>query len=192
MSLCSAWPSRSASRAQTPAPDPEPLTLRRAVELALARAPGLAAARAAREEGAASAELARDAFSPSAYFSTTPGYTYGLPTLIAGHVPSVFGVEIQKPLWDPMRRSAALRAEASASSLEASLVLSCRATMEAAVGAYGRSYLDRARVEAARRRLEAADAIARRVTALFEEGRRSELEARAARRSRPRAPGRSC
>ena len=162
--------------AQTPAPDPEPLTLRRAVELALARAPGLVAARAAREEGAASAELARDAFSPSAYFSTTPGYTYGLPTLIAGHVPSVFGVEIQKPLFDPMRRSDALRAEASASSLEASLMLSCRATMEAAVGAYGRSYLDRARLEAARRRLEAADAIARRVTALFEEGRRTELE----------------
>ena len=120
--------------AQTPAPVPEPLTLRHAVELALARAPGLAAARAAREEGAASAELARDAFSPSAYFSTTPGYTYGLPTLIAGHVPSIFGVEIQKPIFDPMRRSAALRAEASASSLDASLALSCRATMEAAVG----------------------------------------------------------
>ncbi len=164
------------ARAQTPAPEPEPLTLRRAVELALARAPSLAVARAAREEGAASAELARDAFSPSAYFSTTPGYTFGLPTLIAGHVPSIFGVEIQKPIFDPMRRSAALRAEASASSLEASLALSCRATVEAAVGAYGRSYLDRARVEAARRRLDAADAIARRVTALFEEGRRSELE----------------
>jgi outer membrane protein TolC len=162
------------------APASEPLTLGRAVELALARAPGLAAARAAREEGAASAELARDAFSPSAYFSTTPGYTYGLPTLIAGHVPSVFGVEIQKPIFDPARRSDALRVEASASALDASLALSCRATMEAAVSAYGRSYLDGVMVEAARRRLEASEAIARRVTALFEEGRRTELEVESA------------
>ena len=162
------------------APAPEPLTLGRAVELALARAPGLAAARAAREEGAASAELARDAFSPSAYFSTTPGYTYGLPTLIAGHVPSVFGVDIQKPLFDPARRSDALRAEASASALDASLALSCRATIEATVSAYGRSYLDGVMVEAARRRLEAAEAIARRMTALFEEGRRTELEVESA------------
>lgn len=162
------------------APAPEPLTLGRAVELALARAPGLAAARAAHEEGAASAELARDAFSPSAYFSTTPGYTYGLPTLIAGHVPSVFGVDIQKPLFDPARRSDALRAEASASALDASLALSCRATIEATVSAYGRSYLDGVMVEAARRRLEAAEAIARRMTALFEEGRRTELEVESA------------
>jgi outer membrane protein TolC len=162
--------------AQAPAPPAEPLTLRQAVELALARAPGLAAARAAREEGAASAELARDAFMPSAYFSTTPGYTYGLPTLVVGQVPSLFAVEVLQPIYDPARRSAALRAEASASALDASLVLSCRGTMEATVAAYGKAYLERTRVEAARRRLDAADAMARRMTALFEEGRRSELE----------------
>ncbi len=170
--LCMAVPPGARGQAA----GPEPLTLRRAVELALARAPGLAAARAAREEGAASAELARDAFMPSAYFSTTPGYTYGLPTLVVGQVPSLFAVEVVQPIYDPARRSAALRAEASASSVDASLALSCRATMEAAVAAYGRAHLDGARVEAARRRLEAADAIARRMTALYEEGRRSELE----------------
>jgi outer membrane protein TolC len=164
------------AQAQVAAPAPEPLTLRRAVELALARAPGLAAARAAREEGAASADLAKDAFQPSAYFSTTPGYTYGLPTLVAGQVPALFAVELLQPVYDRTRRSAALQAEASASALDASLVQSCRATMEAAVGAYARSYLDSTRVDAARRRLDAAEAIARRVTALFEEGRRSELE----------------
>ena len=58
---------------------PEPLTLQRAAELALERAPQLAAVRAAREGGEASADLARDAFHPSAWLTTTPGYTYGLP-----------------------------------------------------------------------------------------------------------------
>jgi outer membrane protein TolC len=163
--------------AQVEAPEREPLTLRRAVELALARAPGLAEARAAREEGSASADLARDeAFHPAAYLSTTPGYTYGLPTLVAGQVPSIFAVEVLQPIYDPVRRSAALRAEASASSLQASLTLSCRATMEAAAAAYGRAYLDGVRVDASRRRLEAAETLARRTQALYDEGRRSELE----------------
>ena len=161
-------------RAQAPAPDP--LTLRHAVELALERAPSLAAARAAHAEGAASADLARDAFHPSAYFSTTPGYTYGLPTLVAGQVPSIFAVEVLQPIYDPLRRSAALRAEASASALDASYAEVCRGTMEATVAAYGRAYVDGLRVDAARRRLDAADAIARRVQALYDEGRRSELE----------------
>src|SRR5262245_25921860 len=140
--------------AQAPAaPEPEPLTLRHAVELAVARAPGLAGARAASEEGAASADLARDeAYHPAAYFSTTPGYTYGLPTLVVGQVPSIFALEIVQPIYDPVRRSAALRAQASASSLGASLALSCRATMESTVAAYGRAYLDGVRVEAGRRR----------------------------------------
>ena len=159
------------------APEPEPLTLRHAVELALDRSPGLAASRASREEGAASMDLARDeAFHPAAYFSTTPGYTYGLPTLVVGQVPSIFAVEVIQPIYDPVRRSSALRAEASASSLDASLALSCRATMEAAVSAYGRAYVDGMRVEASRRRLEAAEAHSARMKALYDEGRRSELE----------------
>ena len=164
----------SAGLAQAPAP--EALTLRRAVELALERAPQLAAARASREEGGASADLARDAFHPSAFFSTTPGYTYGLPTTVAGQVPAIFAVEIRQTIYDRNRRSAALQAQATASALDASLAQSCRATVESAVAAYAKSYLDGAQVEASHRRLDAAEAIARRVAALFEEGRRSELD----------------
>ena len=64
-----------------------------------------------------------------------------------------------------------------ASSLDASLELSCRATIEATVAAYGRSYLDGARVEvgAPPARGGRGDRAAR-VTALFEEGRRAELD----------------
>ena len=169
-------PSGAGGQGTSP-PEPEPLTLRRAVDLALARGPSLAAARAASKEGSASADLARDeAYHPAAYLSTTPGYTYGLPTLVVGQVPSIFAVEILQPIYDPVRRSAALRAEASASSLDASLALSCRATMETVVAAYGRAYLDGVRVDASRRRLAAAEGLARRLKALYDEGRRSELE----------------
>ncbi len=163
-----------AARAQ--APGPEPLTLRHAVELALDRAPQLAAARAAREEGAASADLARDEFHPYAFFSTTPGYTYGLPGTVAGQVPAIAAVQIRQTLYDVNRKSATLVARANASALDASLEQSCRATIESTVAAYARSFLDGEQVDAARRRLDAAEAMARRVTALFDEGRRPELD----------------
>ncbi len=165
-----------ASTALAQAPPQEPLTLRRAVELALERAPLLAAARAARDEGSASADLARDAFHPYAFFSTTPGYTYGLPGTVAGQVPAIAAVQIRQTIYDVDRRSAALQAEASASSLEATLERSCRLTIEATVAAYARSYLDGSRVASARKRLDAAVAIERRESALFEEGRSSELD----------------
>lgn len=158
------------------APAPEPLTLRHAVELALERAPSLAAARAAREEGSASADLARDAFHPYAAFRTTPGYTYGLPGTVAGQVPAIAAVEIRQTIYNVGRRSATLVAQADASALDASLERSCRATIESTVAAYARTFLDGEQVEAARRRLAAAEAMAGRVTALFDEGRRSELD----------------
>ncbi len=155
---------------------PEPLTLRHAVELALERAPQLASVRAAREEGAASAALARDAFHPAAYFSTTPGYTYGLPTTVAGQVPAIASVEIRQTIYDANRRVVALEAQATESALDASYAQTCRSTIEAVVGAYARSFLDAVQVEAARRRRDASEAMAGRVTSLFEEGRRTRLD----------------
>src|SRR5215831_13356863 len=123
----------AAARAQTPAAPSEPhelLTLRRAVELALARAPQLGAARAAHEEGAASADLARDQFRPAALFTTSPGYTYGMPSTIVGRVPAVVGLEIRTAIYDPTRKSAALQAQATESALGASLESTCRGAAE--------------------------------------------------------------
>ena len=74
----------------------EPLTLRRAVELALARSPELAAA----------------GFRPEAFASTTPGYSTGLPVAVAGQVPAIFGVSVRTSLYDPARREGALAARA--------------------------------------------------------------------------------
>jgi len=166
---------------------PEPLTLRRTVELALERAPQLGEAVAARDEGAASADLARDAFHPSALFTTTPGYTYGLPSTVLGRVPAVVGVEIRTAIYDPMRKSAALLAQATESSLGASLESSCRGAAESAVAAYMRVYADAGRVDAAHRRVDAAETAARRVEALYNEGRRTQLDVERSRLTAARA-----
>lgn len=155
---------------------PESMTLRKAAELSLARAPELAAARAASEVGQASASLARDAFHPSAWLTTAPGYTYGLPGVVAGRVPAIAGVEIRQAIYDPARRADALQAQATASSTEGELEQVCRSTLERVVTAYARAFLDDTLIAAARRGSEAAEAIARRELALFEEGRTTELD----------------
>jgi outer membrane protein TolC len=155
---------------------PESLTLRKAAELALARAPDLAAARAASEVGQASARLARDAFHPSAWLTTSPGYTHGLPGVVAGRVPAVVGVEFRQAIYDPARRSEALQAQAAASSFDGELEQVCRATLERVVTAYARAFTDEAAIAAAGRGSQAAEAMARRQNALFEEGRSTSLD----------------
>ena len=188
LALAAASPLAARGQAAPEKPQPaEPLTLRRAVELALVRAPQLGSARAAADEGAASAELARDQFHPSALFTTSPGYTYGMPSTIVGRVPAVVGLEIRTAIYDPTRKSAALQAQATESVLGASLESTCRGAGEAVVAAYARVYLDDGRVEAARRRVDAADASARRIEALYGEGRRTELDVERARLTAARA-----
>ena len=185
----------NAAQAAPSSPDPariqsdpgEPLTLRHAVELALQRAPQLQAARAAHEEGSAAADLAADAFHPYSSLWTSPGYTYGLPSTVAGRVPAAVGVEIRAALYDPARRSHALQAQATESSLGASLESTCRSAAELTVAAYARAYLDGGRVDAAQRRVEAAEQSAKRVEALYGEGRRTELDVERARLNAGRA-----
>ena len=123
-------PAAQAQVAPSPPAAESPLTLRRVVELALQRAPQLGEARAARDEAAASADLAKDQLHPYALFTTSPGYTYGMPSTIVGRVPAVVGVEIRTAIYDPTRRSGALQAEATQSSYGASLESSCRGAAE--------------------------------------------------------------
>src|SRR5262245_14649140 len=166
---------------------PESLTLRKAAELALERAPDLAAARAASEVGRSSASLARDLFHPNAWITTTPGYTHGLPGVVAGRVPSVIGVEIRQLIYDKDRKADALSAEAESSSIDAELGQACRATLERLVTVYARAFMDEGVIAAAQRRFDAAEAIARRETALLAEGRVTELDAERARLQSARA-----
>jgi len=161
---------------QAQAAPAETLTLRRAVELALERAPQLAATRAAREEGDASARIAQDAFHPSVWVSTTPGYSTGLPVAVAGSVPSYGAVEIRQTIYDPWKKNESLQAQALAADLEGALESGCAETVRTAVTAYAKAWTDQRQAEAARHGLSAAEAALERVVALFGEGRRAEID----------------
>jgi outer membrane protein TolC len=155
---------------------PEPLTLRRAAELALAQAPQLAAVRAAREEGTFAAKVATDTFHPSIWLTTTPGYSTGLPVAIAGQVPAYGGIEIRQTVYNPWKKNDELQAQASAAGLDGALASSCTTVVQEVVAAYARGWTDERRAAAGRRRLAAAEAEAKRVASLFAEGRRTELD----------------
>ena len=177
----------SASSVLGQTPGPEPLTLSRAVALALERAPSLAAVRAERAGESAAAELARDAYHPSAWLTTSPGYTYGMPSTVVGRVPSVAGVEIRQAIYDPLRRSEVLQAEARESGMEGTFARSCQETVEKTLAVYARCWVDQSLSESAQRRLDAAEAIRKRVEALASEGRRTELDLERARLQSARA-----
>ena len=153
-----------------------PLTLRRAAERALARAPEAASARAQAAEADADARAAAATFAPRAFATTTPGISSGLPVAVAGRVPSVFGVEVHQTLYDPARRAEALAARVRAEAFEAASSRSGASTARALVLSYGRNWSDRRQIENARKDLEAREAVLRRVAALAREGRRTDLE----------------
>jgi outer membrane protein TolC len=166
----------SALPASGQTPPAGPLTLRRAAELALARAPEAASALARAAEAGADARAASARFAPQAFATTTPGYSSGLPVAVAGRVPSVFGVEVHQTLYDPARRAEALEARARAEAFEGASARSGAASARALVLSYGRNWSDRRRIENARRDLEAREAVLRRVAALAREGRKTDIE----------------
>lgn len=157
-------------------PPPEPFTLRRAVEMALARAPELAVARARAEEGAAGARILQRPARPDAYVTTTPGYSTGLPIAIAGRPPAAFGAEVHATLYDPFRRTDRLEAEARAEAADGALNAARTEAARAVLVLYGRCAMDSALVESARRRVEAQEALHARVQARHREGRETDLD----------------
>jgi len=162
--------------AQTSPPPPGPLTLTAALERARARSPEATIARSEAEEARANARLAGAAFRPEAYLTTTPGYSSGLPVLVAGQVPSIFGLALRATLYDPSTRAVELSTAADSDAREAALARSEAAVERAVTTAYARVVSDRRRTEAARRALAGREAIFRRTSALKSEGRATELE----------------
>ena len=162
------------------APAAEALTMKRAVELALERAPEVAVARAEADEASSAARLSRAGFKPQAFATTTPGYSTGLPVQVAGQVPAIVGFEVRQTLYDPSRRALLYDAEATASAARGTLERKSAATARAATLAYGRVWTGQKRVESARRRVEAREAVYRRVSVLKSEGRRTDLEVESA------------
>src|SRR5262249_33263681 len=157
-------------------PEPPPLTLKHAAELALEHAPQLAATRAARDEGTYSARIAADALHPSVWVSTTPGYSTGLPVVVAGSVPAYGAIEVRQTIYDPWKKNDAPQAEAREAELEGALVTGCSETVRSAVSAYARAWTDERRADAARQGLAAADASLERTLSLFAAGRVTEID----------------
>jgi outer membrane protein TolC len=165
--------------AQAP-PRSAALTLRGAVEMALARAPEVAVARADADIAGASERIAGSRSSPEAYASTNPGYTTGLPVMVAGQVPSLFAFSIRQSIYDPALRAGSLGARAEAEERRSALERVSAETARAVVLAFGRVAADGTLVAGARRSLEAQEAIARRVSSLAAEGRVTPIDADAA------------
>lgn len=160
--------------------DRAPVTLRRAVELALARAPEVAVARADADLAGASVRLARAQSGPEAFVGTSPGYTTGLPVLVAGQVPSLFNVAIRQPVYDVALRAGASMARAGLEERQSAFDRASVETARATVLAFARVAADEALVAGARRSLEAQEDVSRRAAALASEGRITALDADAA------------
>jgi outer membrane protein TolC len=157
------------------ADDPQVVTLRAAIEGALARSPGVAAAQAARDEGAANARLARDAFHPAASVVATPGYSSGLPVFVAGQVPAAAGVDLHQTLYDPSARADALAAEAAGVERSGDLEAARKEAARSVIVLYAKCRSDRAVGEAAARRVNAARELLRHAEARRQEGRETDL-----------------
>jgi outer membrane protein TolC len=156
---------------------PEPLTLRRAARLALARAPEVAVAQAELDEAASSARRAKASLDrPLAFATTTPGYSSGLPVAVAGRVPAVAGLEVRQTLYDPGRRAETFDAGARAAAARGAFERTSGETARAIAVSYGRVWGGKALLEDARRRVEAREAAFRRLSALRREGRRTDLD----------------
>ncbi len=157
-------------------PPSEPLTLRRAAQLAIARAPEVVVSRADVDEAEAAERLSRAGWKPEAFATTTPGYASGLPVQVAGQVPAIFGFEVRQTLYDQSRRARTFDAGAAAAAARGSFGRTTSATARAVALAYGRVWAGQERAADARRRLEAREAIFRRVSTLKREGRATDLD----------------
>jgi outer membrane protein len=158
------------------ADDSGPLTVRVAVERALARDPMLLAAGSAAEEASAGVQMARSAFRPWFLLTSTPGVTTGLPLTVAGEPPAAAGARLRLTLWDAgLKEDEALafgRSALSAGRLESAR----RETIRRTVAACARLWASERRVESAQRRLAARETLHARTVALGREGRVTELD----------------
>lgn len=98
----------------------EPVTLRRAVELALQHATGMGIAAADELRAAAGYRELHSSFIPQVTTGAGLGWSYGFPLSLEGAAPSLFNVSAQSPLlhFEMHDFLAAARAEDSAASLQ--------------------------------------------------------------------------
>lgn len=110
--MCFAMP----SRAQDTARDPEPLTMHQAITFALQNSRDLKLARVQYNVAAGEAGVDRAAFRPNLYTGAGLAYTYGFPSLPGGQAPSVFQLDYQQAIFNPLLKAQQKAAEERAKS----------------------------------------------------------------------------
>jgi len=92
-----------AAAAQAPGPPSagEPLTLKRAIELALRNSHEMAFARLQQKVAEKSAMISKADFLPSLYAGSGAAYTNGIPQTPGGSAPSVFDVSYTQQIFNP-------------------------------------------------------------------------------------------
>jgi len=89
------------------ASSPEPLTLKRAIELALRNSKEIQVAKIQASVADHAAQITKSQFMPNLYAGSGAGYTYGIPETPGGRAPSIFNVTYtEQVLNEPLRGQA--------------------------------------------------------------------------------------
>jgi outer membrane protein, multidrug efflux system len=159
-----------------PATQAADLKLQDAIERALAQAPELRAAAAARSEAEASVRAAGSARKPELWVRTGPGYASGLPAPVLGELPAAFGVQLRAGLFDSDTRAGEARARAEAAAARGGVAGARVAVARATAEAFGRCLRDAAGLAAATDRAEERARAREQAEARLREGRATGLE----------------
>ena len=92
------------SRAQNAPQNSGTLSLQDAIRMALQNSPEMRLARAQYDVAVGQARIDRAAFLPNLYTGTGLAYTHGFPSLPGGQAPSIFELDYQQTIFNPMLR----------------------------------------------------------------------------------------
>ncbi|HZQ23653.1 MAG TPA: TolC family protein [Terriglobales bacterium] len=82
----------------------EPLTFRRAIELAIGQSTEMALSQSDEARARDSYREARNSYIPQAAIGSDVGYAYGFPLSLEGSAPTLFNVVTQSSVWNPAQR----------------------------------------------------------------------------------------
>jgi outer membrane protein TolC len=159
-----------------PAEGEPPLTLRRAMELAVARAPQVLAAAAGETEAAAATRVASASPRPELWAATSPGWAGGVPVPVLGQLPAIARVDLRATLFDPSRRADEEVARARWADAGGTAASARLRAARAAAELFSRCLLDDRVIDAAEAQTAARRRASERTEALGREGRLTDLD----------------